>query len=182
MYEGSDSFGECHSESPRLSAPCHPTRATQVRVEAGFSKQSLPVALSPSPLSSCHSDRFQSHAAALTSLPRPFPAFCLNPAGSTLAQVMNSYYIIVQKLEMGRAVFFPPLLKSCEQQDQNTLQIIWSLLNTLTGCVYLCNILRGMRFSNVFVSQTYKQTWKRFRHLLLTGFGLNRLCGRASVQ
>lgn len=40
---------------PCLSPPCLPIRATQVRVEAGFSKQSLPVALSPSPLSSCHS-------------------------------------------------------------------------------------------------------------------------------
>lgn len=41
---------------PRLSPPCLPMWAAQVRVEAGFSKQCLPVALSPSPLSSCHSD------------------------------------------------------------------------------------------------------------------------------
>lgn len=77
MHEGSGSFGECHSEKPRLPPSCLPVRA--VGVEAVFSKQRLPVTLSLFSLSSCHSDPFQRHAAALTSLPKPFPAICLNP-------------------------------------------------------------------------------------------------------
>lgn len=52
MHEGSDSFGECLSEA--LVLP--PYAGGQVRVEAGFSKQCLPDALSPPPLPSCHSD------------------------------------------------------------------------------------------------------------------------------
>lgn len=77
MHEGSGSFGECHSEKPRLPPSCLPVWA--VGVEAVFSKRRLPVTLSLFSLSSCHSDPFQSHAVALTSLPKPFPAICLNP-------------------------------------------------------------------------------------------------------
>lgn len=52
MYEGSDSFGECHSETI-----VSPTASPQGdKSEAGFSKWALPVALSLSPLCSCHSD------------------------------------------------------------------------------------------------------------------------------
>lgn len=108
---------------PHLSAPCLHMRVTQVRVEAGFSKQSLPVALSPSPLSSCHSDPFQSHAAALTSLPQPFPAFCLNP--STPAQVT----LVLQhcaKTQFALVLFFSCLevvsALKC-QPDQNAPEI-----------------------------------------------------------
>lgn len=55
MHEGSDSFGECHSET-LISLLCLPMWVTQVRVEAGFFKHHLPVLLSPSPLCSCHSE------------------------------------------------------------------------------------------------------------------------------
>lgn len=55
MYEGCDSFGECHSKT-FVSFPWLPVWMTQVRVEAGFSKHCLPVPLSPPPLCSCHSD------------------------------------------------------------------------------------------------------------------------------
>lgn len=106
MYEGSDSFGECHSEALVLLHPASQSGQRMSELRQDFQSSvfllpylhllSLPVIQTP----------FQSHAAALTSLPQPFPAFCLNPADSNSAQVTHESDIIVQEFDSAWGVFF----------------------------------------------------------------------------
>lgn len=127
MHEGSGSFGECHSDKPCLPPSCFPVRA--VGVEAVFSKRRLPVTLSLFSLSSCHSDPFQRHAVALTSLPKPFPAICLNPVNMqheadencNFVRELNIAYstqppsfimpVFVAQLKYQRDLNTPPIIK-----------------------------------------------------------------------
>lgn len=118
MYAGSDSFRGCHWETlvslpPSLNLPPHVGNTCQ-KLRQDFQSSlfllpylhllSVPVIQTP----------FQGRAAALTSLPQPFPALCSNPADPIPEQLMHLYYIIMKKKKKNSTKhnLFPLHLKS----------------------------------------------------------------------
>jgi len=141
------SFGD-----PRLSPPSLPMRVTRVRVEVHFSQSSLFLfALSPCPLPSCHSDPFQSHAAARTSLPGPFPA---PPAAFITTSLRKSSAFIVVRLSY----------------SLTQTQIASLAMSVCVTSYYLCVIFW---FTHVFPVTNLTAKW--FRDLHLIGFCLSKL-------
>lgn len=121
-----------------------PMQAAQVRVEAGFSKQCLPVALSPSPLFSCHSDPLPEHhcSSDLTSL--AISCLLLEPCWSyrhtSDAQVLH-HSVNIQLSLVILVIFFPFkgylvgwLPMSARQQHTRNNKII--LLDKHLHCLY----------------------------------------------
>lgn len=169
--KGAISFENVNQKLP-ISFPCLPLWKRRVRVEAGFSKQCLPVPLSPSPLCSGHSD----HTAVLTSLPQPFPAFCLNPADSTAAQVTLVQYDCAETSLDFAHMFYSILLifllevesgsgsvKKC-QWDQNVPEII--LTGPPSGLLTVPFWETDCESDVIFMPHSHKQKWKRVRNFL----------------
>lgn len=131
MYEGSDSFGECHSETLVSLHPASPCGRHKSELRQDFQSSVFLCCLIS--ISSLFLSFRPPSRAALQLWPHflgPFPAFCLNPADSTATQVTHEYCIIVRNSSSAWSIFFFFLWNGvcvaefkC-QQDQNTPAII----------------------------------------------------------